>query len=184
LASEAPVSEDYYSTTPTTPLEAGEQVIESFGPDRATYWRDHAWLAAAAMALGMVILWVMGNPHVWTGAIGGLAGRRQVPGPRHRRYRRQGLRTRRTAQGKLPHRRAGRGGGRRDHDGHPARHDCRRIDTPEVLEFVTPPRAIEAAPVRIAPMAALTKGRQGREMTEIGFLKDAGAVAFTDCDRW
>jgi hypothetical protein len=73
LASEAPVSEDYYSTTPTTPLEAGEQVIESFGPDRATYWRDHAWLAAAAMALGMVILWVMGNPHVWTGAIGGLA---------------------------------------------------------------------------------------------------------------
>jgi dihydroorotase len=32
-------------------------------------------------------------------------------------------------------------------------------------------------------MAALTKGREGREMTEIGFLRDAGAVAFTDCDR-
>ena len=32
-------------------------------------------------------------------------------------------------------------------------------------------------------MAALTKGREGREMTEIGFLQDAGAVAFTDCDR-
>ena len=31
-------------------------------------------------------------------------------------------------------------------------------------------------------MAALTKGRLGREMTEIGFLQDAGAVAFTDCD--
>jgi dihydroorotase len=31
-------------------------------------------------------------------------------------------------------------------------------------------------------MAALTKGRQGREMTEIGFLLDAGAVAFTDGD--
>jgi dihydroorotase len=31
-------------------------------------------------------------------------------------------------------------------------------------------------------MAALTKGRLGREMTEIGFLLDAGAVAFTDCD--
>jgi dihydroorotase len=29
-------------------------------------------------------------------------------------------------------------------------------------------------------MAALTKGRDGREMTEIGFLMDAGAVAFTD----
>jgi dihydroorotase len=32
-------------------------------------------------------------------------------------------------------------------------------------------------------MAALTKGRQGREMTEIGFLMDAGAAAFTDCDH-
>jgi dihydroorotase len=31
-------------------------------------------------------------------------------------------------------------------------------------------------------MAALTKGREGREMTEIGFLLDAGAVAFTDGD--
>ena len=29
-------------------------------------------------------------------------------------------------------------------------------------------------------MAALTKGRAGREMTEIGFLMDAGAVAFID----
>ncbi|MFZ5752282.1 MAG: dihydroorotase [Pseudomonadota bacterium] len=56
------------------------------------------------------------------------------------------------------------------------------IDTPEMLEFVTR-RAAEAAPVRIRHMAALTKGREGREMTEIGFLMDAGAVAFTDCDR-
>ena len=31
-------------------------------------------------------------------------------------------------------------------------------------------------------MAALTRGREGREMAEIGFLQDAGAVAFTDCD--
>ena len=53
------------------------------------------------------------------------------------------------------------------------------IDTPETLEFVTR-RAAEASPVRIRHMAALTKGRQGREMTEIGFLLDAGAVAFTD----
>ncbi|MDQ1848860.1 dihydroorotase [Gemmobacter fulvus] len=55
------------------------------------------------------------------------------------------------------------------------------IDTPEVLEFVTR-RAAEASPVRIRHMAALTKGRQGREMTEIGFLLDAGAIAFTDAD--
>ncbi|SEO74972.1 dihydroorotase [Salinihabitans flavidus] len=56
------------------------------------------------------------------------------------------------------------------------------IDSPETLEFVTR-RANEAAPVHVLPMAALTKGREGREMTEIGFLMDAGAVAFTDCDR-
>jgi dihydroorotase len=52
------------------------------------------------------------------------------------------------------------------------------IDTPEVLEFVT--RRAAEAPVRIRHMAALTKGREGREMTEIGFLRDAGAIAFTD----
>ena len=56
------------------------------------------------------------------------------------------------------------------------------IDTPEVLEFVTR-RAAEECAVRIAPMAALTKGRAGREMTELSFLLDAGAVAFTDGDR-
>lgn len=55
------------------------------------------------------------------------------------------------------------------------------IDTPETLEFVTR-RANEAAPVNVRPMAALTKGREGREMTELGFLLDAGAVAFTDGD--
>ncbi len=53
------------------------------------------------------------------------------------------------------------------------------LDSPEMLEFVTR-RAAEASPVRIRHMAALTKGRAGREMTEIGFLLDAGAVAFTD----
>ncbi len=55
------------------------------------------------------------------------------------------------------------------------------IDSPEQLEFVSR-RAAEVSPVRIHPMAALTKGRQGHEMVEIGFLRDAGAVAFTDCD--
>jgi dihydroorotase len=56
------------------------------------------------------------------------------------------------------------------------------MDTPETLEFHIR-RAAEFAPVRVLPMAALTKGRAGREMTEIGFLSDAGAVAFTDCDN-
>jgi dihydroorotase len=56
------------------------------------------------------------------------------------------------------------------------------IDSPETLEFVTR-RAQADAPVNVLAMAALTKGREGREMTEIGFLMDAGAVAFTDCDH-
>lgn len=55
------------------------------------------------------------------------------------------------------------------------------IDSPEALEFVAR-RAQADAPVRVHHMAALTKGRQGREMAEIGFLRDAGAVAFSDCD--
>ena len=56
------------------------------------------------------------------------------------------------------------------------------IDSPETLEFVTR-RAQADTPVNVLPMAALTKGREGREMTEIGFLMDAGAVAFSDCDH-
>lgn len=56
------------------------------------------------------------------------------------------------------------------------------IDTPETLEFVERRASADAA-VNVLPMAALTKGRDGREMTEIGFLMDAGAVAFSDADR-
>ncbi len=55
------------------------------------------------------------------------------------------------------------------------------IDSPETLEFVTR-RAQAACAVRTHPMAALTKDRHGQEMAEIGFLMDAGAVAFTDGD--
>ena len=53
------------------------------------------------------------------------------------------------------------------------------IDTPEVLEFIRR-RAQEVCHVNVFHMVALTKERAGREMTEIGFLKDAGAIAFTD----
>jgi dihydroorotase len=56
------------------------------------------------------------------------------------------------------------------------------IDTPEALEFVLR-RAQADSLVRVLPMAALTKGRAGREMAEIGLLMDAGAVAFTDADH-
>ena len=43
-----------------------------FPANRGAYVRTHAWLAAAAMAGAMLILWLMGNPHVWTGAVAGL----------------------------------------------------------------------------------------------------------------
>lgn len=59
--------------TPAAALEEGEEVIASFQADRMTYIRDHAWMAALAMGGGMAILWATGNPHVWTGAVGGLA---------------------------------------------------------------------------------------------------------------
>ena len=56
------------------------------------------------------------------------------------------------------------------------------IDSPEQLEFVAR-RASAAADVNVHPMASLTKGRNGREMVEIGLMLDAGAVAFSDCDH-
>ncbi|WP_179378603.1 dihydroorotase [Jannaschia marina] len=52
------------------------------------------------------------------------------------------------------------------------------IDSPETLEHART-RATHSA-VRVHHMSALTRGRAGREMVEIGFLRDAGAVAFTD----
>src|ERR1700761_1450159 len=53
------------------------------------------------------------------------------------------------------------------------------IDEPAIVDFVLR-RARDTAIVHIHPMAALTKGLAGREMTEIGLLKAAGALAFTD----
>ncbi|UYV38240.1 hypothetical protein N4R57_03895 [Rhodobacteraceae bacterium D3-12] len=66
-------SDLHYANTPDGTLNPGEERLTSFQADRATYLRDHATMAAIAMGLGMVILWAIGNPHVWTGAIGGLA---------------------------------------------------------------------------------------------------------------
>lgn len=59
--------------TPPPDLREGETLLAEFAPDTRAYWRDHAWMAVLAMAGGMVILWALGNPHVWTGAVGGLA---------------------------------------------------------------------------------------------------------------
>jgi dihydroorotase len=56
------------------------------------------------------------------------------------------------------------------------------IDDPATVDFVQR-RARDNAIVHVHPMAALTKGLEGKEMTEIGLLKAAGAVAFTDGAR-
>ncbi len=56
------------------------------------------------------------------------------------------------------------------------------VDDPAIVDFILR-RARDTAVVRVHPMAALTKGLKGEEMTEIGLLQAAGAVAFTDGDR-
>lgn len=56
------------------------------------------------------------------------------------------------------------------------------IDDPTIVDFIQR-RARDTGIVHVHPMAALTKGLKGQEMTEIGLLKAAGAVAFTDGAR-
>ena len=55
------------------------------------------------------------------------------------------------------------------------------IDSPEILSFMHQ-RGSDASLVNIFPMATLTKNREGREMVEMGFLLDSGAIAFSDGD--
>jgi dihydroorotase len=56
------------------------------------------------------------------------------------------------------------------------------IDEAALVDFIRR-RAAATAKVRVAPMAALTHALEGERMTEIGLLREAGAVAFTDGDR-
>ncbi|HEY8947257.1 MAG TPA: dihydroorotase [Rhizomicrobium sp.] len=56
------------------------------------------------------------------------------------------------------------------------------IDEAALVDFIKR-RAAATAKVRVAPMAALTHALNGERMTEIGLLREAGAVAFTDGDR-
>ena len=56
------------------------------------------------------------------------------------------------------------------------------IDEPSLVDFLKR-RAAATAKVRVLPMAALTRQLAGEQMTEIGLLQEAGAVAFTDGDR-
>ena len=52
------------------------------------------------------------------------------------------------------------------------------VDDPAVVDFLK--RRARDARVRVLPVAAITKGLAGEEMAEIGLLREAGAVAFSD----
>jgi len=56
------------------------------------------------------------------------------------------------------------------------------IDDAAIVDFVLR-RARDTAIVHVHPMAAVTKGCAGQEMAEMGLLKAAGAVAFSDGGR-
>ncbi len=56
------------------------------------------------------------------------------------------------------------------------------IDDPAIVDYVLR-RARDTAIVRTAPMAAITRGMKGEFISEIGLLKEAGAVAITDATR-
>ena len=56
------------------------------------------------------------------------------------------------------------------------------IDDPAIIDFLKR-RARDKAIVNVLPSAALTKGLEGREITEFGLLLEAGAVAFGDGAR-
>jgi dihydroorotase len=53
------------------------------------------------------------------------------------------------------------------------------IDDAAIVDYILR-RARDTANVRVAPMAAISKGLSGELMAEIGLLKQAGAVAVTD----
>ncbi|MDB5590982.1 dihydroorotase [Enterovirga sp.] len=53
------------------------------------------------------------------------------------------------------------------------------VDDPAIVDYLLR-RAADTSLVHIHPAAAITRRLAGREMTELGLLQEAGAVAFTD----
>ncbi len=52
------------------------------------------------------------------------------------------------------------------------------LATRDVVEFVL--KRAEGLPVEVFPIGAVSKGREGKEMAELGDMADGGAVAFSD----
>ncbi len=56
------------------------------------------------------------------------------------------------------------------------------VDTPEVLRSLR--SRADGLPVYVHFVGAITKGRKGQEIVEMGLMKDEGAVAFSDDGNW
>jgi dihydroorotase len=56
------------------------------------------------------------------------------------------------------------------------------VDEPSVVDFILR-RARDIGLVRVYPAGAATKGLQGKQMAEIGLMREAGCVYITDADR-
>lgn len=56
------------------------------------------------------------------------------------------------------------------------------IDDVSLVDFIKR-RAFETSPIRVYVAAALTKGLQAKEMTELGLMSEAGAVLFSNGDK-
>ncbi len=52
------------------------------------------------------------------------------------------------------------------------------IDSPESVSFII--EKSKDCPIHIHPIGAVTKGQKGKEISEMGLMKEAGAIAFSD----
>tara|TARA_B100002052_G_scaffold280893_1_gene289434 strand:- start:3364 stop:4656 length:1293 start_codon:yes stop_codon:yes gene_type:complete len=52
------------------------------------------------------------------------------------------------------------------------------IDTPESISYII--EKSKNYPIHIHPIGAVTKGQKGKEISEMGLMKEAGAIAFSD----
>lgn len=56
------------------------------------------------------------------------------------------------------------------------------IDNPAIVKYVVD-KAAEADNARVLPIGCITKGQQGAELAEMGLMREAGAIAFSDDGR-
>lgn len=56
------------------------------------------------------------------------------------------------------------------------------VDNAALVKYVRT-RAAEVDRAKVFPIGCITKGQQGKEMAEMGFMQEAGAVAFSDDGR-